>query len=504
MSSRRLFLRIAFIFNAVFFLLLFSPVRAGEETGSGLNSVVRIETTFFEFSYDTPWKQPSLHSASGTGFIIQGNRILTNAHVISQSNTIRIQRPDQRKDYEARVVFVAHDCDLALLSVDDPSFFQGAQPLELGQIPELNSPVIVIGFPIGGDRVSITRGIVSRKEMDLYSHSEIDYHLVIQVDAAINPGNSGGPALQNGKVIGVAFQVLTRGENVGYLIPTVVVRRFLRDIEDGRYDGYIDFGTLEIFTENPVLRNALGLSSLEGDTGVFIYTVFPGSSADGFLKPGDVLLSVNAMPLTEKGDVEVDGSLQSYSELIDNISPGTPINVEIWRDGKKMQLTFPARKTNVFEFQRRNYDSPPAYLICAGLVFQPVDANLMETMGAGWAAAGKMDILYRYRYFIYNAIYKETAVDVVLTRKLNDAVNLYAGRFIGSTVESVNGNPVRDFNAFISLMDEAQKAGRFVIVRFRNDPVPLILRSEVIASSSSGILEKYGIVRDRMPVRRLP
>jgi len=79
-------------------------------------------------------------------------------------------------------------------------------PLKFGGIPELESTVSAYGYPIGGERMSVTTGIVSRIDFQLYTHSSIDQHLAVQISAQINPGNSGGPVMQNAKVIGVAFQ----------------------------------------------------------------------------------------------------------------------------------------------------------------------------------------------------------------------------------------------------------------------------------------------------------
>ena len=466
-------------------------------------AVVHINTTSFRYSYKNPWQQPSLSRSGGTGFIIEGNRILTNAHVVSSANRLRVQRPNQRTDYPARVLHIAHDCDLAMLVVDDPAFFEGAEPLEIGETPQLNSPLVVVGFPIGGKRVSITRGVVSRLGMDVYSHSKVDYHLTIQVDAAINPGNSGGPGLQNGKVIGVAFQVLTRGENLGYLIPPPVVRKFLTDVEDGRYDGYIDFGALDSATENPVVRKALGLPGRDDirspDTGVYIYNVLPGTSADGFLKAGDLLLSINGVPISENGDVEIDGNLHVYSELIDNLSPGTTIETKVLRDGKIMLVSFPARRTSLFDFQRLNHDTPPPYFTTGGLVFQPLDANLMEAYRSTWSNQKRVELLYRYRYYLYHGLYEDSSVDVVLTKRLSDPVNLYADSFLFRTVEKVNGEKVSGLSHFAELVDRAVASERYVVLHFRSEAAPLALRSADLLEAAPRVLENYRIEADRFP-----
>jgi S1-C subfamily serine protease len=463
-----------------------------------LDSVVRIDVSYFEYSYDEPYKDPVIRRASGTGFIISGNRILTNAHVVSQANTIRVRRPDQRNDAAASIIHIAHDCDLALLVSDDPAFFRGAQPLEIGEPPELNSPVTVIGFPIGGERISVTRGIVSRMDMDLYSHSRIDSHLTVQVDAAINPGNSGGPGLQNGRVIGVAFQIHSAGENLGYLIPPVVIRRFLKDVEDGKYDGYIEFGTLEFPTANPVLREALSLNGLDQfpDTGVLVTDILPGSSADGYLKRGDVILSVNGLPISQQGEVESGGKQIRYTELIDNLEAGEVIDVTVYREGSVKKFAIPARATDILSFRRMDYDGPPRIKISGGLIFQPLNENLMDAKLKQWAIAEETNIRYRYDYFIAKRLWQEFRETVVLTGRLGDPINLYAGRFLNGIVESVNDKKIVDFDSFRQEMDRAYSSGEYLVIRFENDPVPLVMKTGELQKADARIIKNYGLRRN--------
>ncbi|MHC4297576.1 MAG: S1C family serine protease, partial [Planctomycetota bacterium] len=214
----------------------------GSSQNAGLSrpheAVILIRSVKQDFDYVTPWKRAPLSRISGSGFVVAGNSILTNAHNVSNSRYVELRKENVASRYVARVVFVGHDCDLAMLTVDDPSFFEGTRALELAGIPKVNSTVSTYGFPVGGNRISVTEGVVSRIEMDTYVHSGADKHLAIQTDAAINPGNSGGPVIQDGKVVGVAFQGLTGAENIGYMIPTTVIRHFLEDVEDGKYDAF--------------------------------------------------------------------------------------------------------------------------------------------------------------------------------------------------------------------------------------------------------------------------
>src|SRR2546423_13520884 len=182
------------------------------------------------------------------------------------------------------------------------------QPLSFGEIPALESTVTAYGYPIGGERMSVTTGIVSRIDFQLYTHSSVDQHLAIQISAQINPGNSGGPVMQDGKVVGVAFQGYSGdvAQGVAYMIPTPVVRRFLKDVEDGHYDRYVDLGVTPIKLQNPAQRHFLGLK--DDDRGVLVGTVIAAGPAANGLKAGDGLLGVGDHPLAGDGDVVLGGS----------------------------------------------------------------------------------------------------------------------------------------------------------------------------------------------------
>ena len=121
----------------------------------------------------------------------------------------------------------------------------------------------------------------------------------------------------------------------------------------------------------------------------------------------------------------------------------------------------------------------------------------METFAAQWAQAGRPEIFYRYSYYLSGEIYRETKIDVVFTRRLADRVNLYAENFEGRIVESVNAKPVKSFQDFVAQVDAAIASEKYLILRFRGIPRPLVLKSEDIRAAQTAIPEKYGIRSDR-------
>jgi len=172
-----------------------------------MNAVVKVFCIRTEPNYSLPWQRKRQSTSTSTGFAIVGKRLVTNAHSVEHYTQVKVKKRGDETKYSAKVMSVGNECDLALLTVEDDSFWEDMTFLEFGALPRLQDSVLAIGYPIGGDTVSVTSGVVSRIEVTSYVHGASEL-LGVQVDAAINAGNSGGPALNNdGKCVGVAFQV---------------------------------------------------------------------------------------------------------------------------------------------------------------------------------------------------------------------------------------------------------------------------------------------------------
>ena len=274
-------------------------------------------------------------SRSGSGCIIEGKRILTSAHVVADSTFIQVKRAGVAKKFTAEVEIMAHKCDLAILKVKDASFFSGAEPIEIGELAKTRDEVATYGFPVGGDELAITEGVVSRVEHIQYIHSRAVL-LSCQIDASINPGSSGGPVIKGNKIVGVAFQA-GGGENIGNMVPEVIINHFLKDIEDGKYDGIPTVGISVQNMESPDMRLFYRMS--EDQTGVLVNKIYTGSPAKRVLKSGDVILAVDAENVANDGTVEFRENERTIFEyVIQNKYIGDTAEFEILRDGKVMKV----------------------------------------------------------------------------------------------------------------------------------------------------------------------
>jgi S1-C subfamily serine protease len=155
-------------------------------------AIVKIYSVHDRPNYYNPWISSGPRRSTGSGCIVEGNRILTNAHVVEDQTFLQVRRNGDSRRVQARLVAVSHEADLALLELEDESIFAGVEPLAYGDLPNTQEEVLVYGFPLGGDTLSITKGVLSRVEHQNYAHSSCEF-LAGQLDAAINPGNSGGP-----------------------------------------------------------------------------------------------------------------------------------------------------------------------------------------------------------------------------------------------------------------------------------------------------------------------
>ena len=465
------------------------PVAPTRPNGPVQKSLVRITTTAVEPDYKAPWNAGAIARGIGAGFVIDGSRIMTNAHVVSNSRYITVERDGDPNRYPATVQFIAHDCDLAVLNVASPSFFKNMIPLKFGGIPELESVVSAYGYPLGGERMSVTTGIVSRIDFQLYTHSSIDSHLTVQISAQINPGNSGGPVMQNAKVVGVAFQGYTGdvAQGVAYMIPTPVIQRFLKDIQDGHYDKYVDLGLTYSKLLNPAQRHFLGLQ--DDDRGVLIPTVVAAGPCAKDVKSGDVLLTIDDHPIASDATVELEGERVEMPEVVERKFKGNKVKLEILRDKQPVTANVELETVPPYLIQSHSYDVRPRYVVYGGLLFQPLNLELIDAY-----QPSDLRLRHFFDFFVLDQIYLEHPEVIVLTSILPDPINTYLAPYRGGIVDQINGKKVRTLEDLAKAFAEAPE--RFVINMISDGP-PLVLDPKQIDAARDRIKRRYNVVKEQ-------
>ncbi|CAN6340610.1 unnamed protein product [Urochloa humidicola] len=449
-----------------------------------LNAVVKVYCTHIAPDYGLPWQKQRQHSSSGSAFMIGDGKLLTNAHCVEHDTQVKVKRRGDDKKYIAKVLARGIECDLALLSVENEEFWRGTEALSFGRLPCLQDSVTVVGYPLGGDTISVTKGVVSRIEVTPYAHGTSDL-LGIQIDAAINPGNSGGPAFnEQGECIGVAFQVYRsdEAENIGYVIPATVVSHFLNDFrKNGKYTGFPCLGVLLQKLENPALRESLKVPSSEG---VLVRRVEPTAPASSVLRKGDVIVSFDGVAVGCEATVPFRSTERiAFRYLTSQKYAGDIAQLGIIRDGNSMKVqTILQPRKHLVPFHVEG--GQPSYLIVAGLVFTPLTEPFIEeecedTLG--------LKLLAKARYSL--ATFEGEQI-VIVSQVLAHEVNIGYEHMGNQQLIKLNGTAVKNIHHLAHLVDTCKD--KFLTFEFEDDFLVVLNREEATAASSD-ILKEHAI-----------
>ena len=482
------------IFKWIAVILLCSIVVApawGKDLVTG--SVVKLYCIRSTPDYLSPWQMAGLNRGTGSGCIIDGKRILTNAHVVSNQTFIQVRKAGDATKYVATVELVAHECDLAIVRVDDDNFFTGARAVDIGNLADIRDSVAVYGFPKGGEELAITEGVVSRIEHRRYTHSSATL-LTCQMDAAINPGSSGGPVIKKDKIVGVAFQG-GGGENIGYMVPAPIIKHLLRDIEDGAYDGTPDLGIYYQEMENPDLRKKNQMS--EEETGVLVAHLLLDYPAGDKLQIGDVILSVDGTDIANDGTIALrNAERTSWEYRVQQKQLRDFVTLTVLRAGEKVEIDvgLNARIDHGRLVPHEQYDVLPTYYITGGLVFEPLTANYLKRWGKNWFTKVPIELT---NYYVNGFPTEDRREVVVLIRVLGDVINVGYQGMENSVIVKVNGNNISTMGDLVPAFE--QHTGRYhTIVDEKGRTI--VLEKAKAEERNDYILKKYKV--DCRPVAR--
>lgn len=266
----------------------------------------------------------------GSGFIISADGlIITNEHVVSGADEIKITMLGQEKEYPATIIGADYDLDLALLKV------KGAKNLPYlkladSELVAVGNWAIAIGNPFGFDH-TVTVGVISAKGRPITVEGR-QYKNLLQTDAAINPGNSGGPLLNlQGEVIGINTAV-ANAQGIGFAIPSNTVKEVLNELKT---KGNVATPWLGVQMTD-LTKDLASYFGLQANGGVVVMGVIPGSPADkAGLQQMDILLEINGKKIKDSKDL---------TESIKNMSVGQKTSLLVFRNGQLLNVTFTVGK----------------------------------------------------------------------------------------------------------------------------------------------------------------
>jgi S1-C subfamily serine protease len=469
-----------------------APARSAGPPPAIEDSVVKVFATMRHPDLTKPWTKQGPVDVTGSGVVIDGNRILTNAHVVLYATQVQVQATAAGDKVAATVVAVAPGIDLAVLQLDDASFFNTHPAIKrASELPQIKDTVLAYGFPTGGTSLSITKGIVSRIEFVPYNFPVSG--LRIQVDAAINPGNSGGPAIAGDKMIGLVFSKIVGAEtqSIGYIIPNEEVDLFLKGVAGGHYDGkpamYDDLQTLE----NPALRDYLKLDKTV--EGMIVHR--PYKSDDSYpLKEWDVITRIGDTPIDNQGMVKLPHDLRvSFNYLIQKDAKDGSLPLTVVRAGKSLKVQLPVanERPTLATDLRGTY---PPYFIYGPMVFSKVTWQLL---GAVENNAGMLRTLGFVKSPLVTRAFDPPDAEleelVVVSspffpHKLSTGYSSPAG----SVVYSINGTRIRSLAHLVTVLRDLKDP--FVTIEFdQKGGEALVFPRAAMVAATDEILNDNGV-----------
>jgi len=531
-------------------------------SSSRTRPVVKLMVTSVSRSYSEPWRRKPQRESSGTGFLIswgedtqQPIRVITNAHVVRNATTVRARASFGPHVVSCQVEWLSLPLDLAFLRItegDWNDFCKGwsfdvangdgsnaaaavmksvTDPASNGNnnvtklltlstgLPKLDENVTCVGFPQGGTQISVTRGVVSRIDVDS------QYVLRIQIDAAINPGNSGGPVFdEQGQVVGIASSHLRGAGNIGYIIPSKIVSNFLQMCKDNNEvkveDRFSGLGALVVqeesiedskhvpgipnlailgsqTLESKALRHNLGLDELDILGGVRIVGSLNNNNNDSFhtgdrLDGDDVLLSINGIPIGMDGTIQLSETRPderiNFRSLVTCQRVGSKVTLDVLRKKERKELSVSLNMSRFLVPQYDDFDAIPLYVVVGGCVFTPLSLPLVSEK-----KSNKSTSFSRY----YRDQRSGNEQMIVLSKVLNDEVNVGYHGWKNLVLKSVNGFEPKNIQELVDVivrkMEGEMMNFRCTVVGEQDADYVICMSEQEVIHSENRVLQRHMI-----------
>lgn len=496
-------MRFCWIISAIVLVSAHAAVAWCVETNALIETqVLRIFASKRSGYYHKPWKSPDFRSVKASGFFfkddnaLDGKRgvILTNAHAVSQAQSIRISNGREKRRYSVKVIGVCDTADFAILQMEpnDLETYERRNgrivPLELGDSDALRvgDKVTGWGYPLGGERISKSeQGEISRIEVSRYAYSG-DRWLMVQASLQQNRGNSGGPVLKDGEVVGISFQGMSSSDRINYFIPVNLVKKLATILDAQEKIPHWRYIVQSMF---PRLKEYYELDPDQG--GVLLDYVIPGGGPYTFgLRKGDILTEIDGHSIDDFGDIFFGplGQRVYFGEVINRKLVGDDLVVKVIREGAvkeiqgKVPQGLPRLVSRIF--------TTPKYFIFGGVGFVELTRNCIDNLG-------KSGIGFRERYA---SKYPDKPFEkVVIISEIFPEYGLVETLPFLKRVEKLDGEPVLNMEQLYQSIKSLKEKGAKKVMLEISGRIRLPLDLECAEQLDAQIKERYGILYMKSP-----
>jgi len=383
---------------ALAMLLTLLAGSATAQKSSPEKSIVRVNATLQDYSFLRPWEKGAPTPRRGLGAVLEGNRDLVTAEMCVNSTFLELEHPSSGARVPAKIAGIDYEANLAVLEPADSNsrVFEGLQPLEIEDSVRAGDTLNVWQVEDNGDGVS-TDVDVLRVDVGRYfipGSVFLLYQVKGSLQARVNSFTL--PVVKNGKLVGMLLSYSSKEQTAGVL-PAPIIRAFLADLDDGKYEGFPNLGIGFAQTLDETFREFTGIE--DNDGGIFVREMAKGGSADkAGIKEGDVILSIAGQPIDSRGNyTHPDYGKLSFSHLVrGGATVGEKIKLDIIRDKEPMTVEVELTRKLATDFLIDPYmfDRGPKYFIFGGLIFQELTLPYLESWGDDWTTRAPFKLVH--------------------------------------------------------------------------------------------------------------
>ncbi len=473
-------------------ILFFSGCKSDSETVAMQKQVVKLEVVQKIYDPQQPWRITTKET-SRNALVLSNQKLITTAEFLSDSTLLRVQKEGKGNKFAAKIAWVSYPLNLALISVEDSSFWQGLHEATLSE----ETP------NIGASRIwRWQNGILESWHAEINQiqvlPSELSpvNHVFANAFSEINSAGWCEIVTQGKEVVGITS---SSSNNKLSVIPSSFL---LTIIDHQKNDSKFEIGYFPFYwqtTENS--QNAKRLQYPGTPKGVFITQIDPTTPESKVFKVDDLILEINGMAIESNGDYKdpIFGSINLENLAVREGVAGSTIHFKIWRHGaeKLIQMTLPAFRYERSKVPEHRFDEAPEYLIVGGMIFMPLTIEYLRAFGDQW----KNTAPFRLLYHTLEPTLSENEKIVILSSVLPDPYNLGYSDYRFMTVDSVNDQKVQTLKQFEQAL--SLNKGEFHKITFLKGRAPqqAILDAKTLDETNQRILKKFSIPSDRLILR---
>lgn len=454
------------------------------------DEVVNLKVTWTRWETGQPWNKsnPEIRNAHAVvvdGVGTKGRALLTTAQMVEYAVHLRVSKLGDPAETAASVLYVDRETNLALVSVSDPAFFSGLEPARLARSPVVAGEVNIARWR--DNQFETSKGRIIRATATVSTTGTLSYpSLRVQTDMS---GGWSEPVYAGKNLVGI-----TTGQSGSEMqvTPIDLIRPWIEYVgSHGQVPSWPGrFGANVQEIKDPALAGWLGLDEPRG---ILISRMAQGGSACGVLRKGDVLLSLDGLPIDGSGNARDPlYGLIRYDALLSRHHAGETIPVQVLRDRKVVDLDFPLRSYTAASWLIPvDIVDPPPYLMTGGLVFREYDDTYR-------GRSSELTILSQLGRTSQSTHQRRV---VALSHVLSDTYNLGYHGFGDLPLAQVNGQPIDSIDDVVKALEHPQD-GFDVFTFVPNSRIDeIVLDAATLPEATARIASTYGIAA---PLRLSP